>query len=244
MAYPENTCLSSFTVAKDLILSYFLSNFLSNFEIREILLRTGEHLIIVAIAIAIAIAIGIPLGILITRKPNLAKPILGFANIVQTIPSLAVFGFLISVPFLGGIGKIPAIVALTLYALLPLIRNTYTGITSIDPTVRETGEGMCMTNRQLLLLLEIPLALSVIIAGVRVATVISVGIATIAAAVGGGGLGVFIFRGLATLNNQLILTGAIPSDVIAFGADFYLSWLESYLKQQQDLSKNLLHYRH
>lgn len=233
MAYPKNACLSSFIVAKELI----LSNLVDKFDIQEILLRTGEHLIIVAIAITIAIAIGIPLGILIARKPKLAKPILGFANIVQTIPSLAIFGFLISVPFLGGIGKIPAIVALTLYALLPLIRNTYTGITSIDPAIRETGEGMGMTGKQLLLLLEIPLALGVIIAGVRVATVISVGIATIAAAIGGGGLGVFIFRGLSTLNNQLILTGAIPSAVIAFGADFSLSWLERYLTQQEDYNK-------
>ncbi|MEO1561430.1 MAG: ABC transporter permease/substrate-binding protein [Cyanobacteria bacterium J06632_19] len=214
-----------------------MSNFFDKFEIQEILLHTGEHLIIVAIAISIAIAIGIPLGILITRQPKLAKPILGFANIVQTVPSLAIFGFLISVPFLGGIGKIPAIVALTLYALLPLIRNTYTGITSIDPAIRETGKGMGMTNRQLLLQVEIPLALGIIIAGVRVATVISVGIATIAAAVGGGGLGVFIFRGLSTLNNQLILAGAIPSAVIAFGADLSFSWLEKYLTQKEDYHK-------
>ena len=225
--------MSSFIVAKELI----LSNFFDKFDIQEVLLRTGEHLILVAIAITIAIAIGIPLGILITRQPKLVKPILSLANIVQTIPSLAIFGFLISVPFLGGIGKIPAIVALTLYALLPIIRNTYTGITGIDPAIRETGEGMGMTDRQLLFLLEIPLGLGVILAGVRVATVILVGIATIAAVVGGGGLGVFIFRGLATLNNQLILTGAIPSAVIAFGADFSLSWLERYLTGQEDYNK-------
>lgn len=214
-----------------------MNTIFSKFDIQEILLRTGEHLIIVAIAIALAIAIGIPLGILITRKPKLAKPILGLANIVQTIPSLAIFGFLISLPFLGGIGKAPAILALIFYALLPLIRNTYTGITSIDPAIREIGQGMGMTDRQLLFQVDIPLALGIIIAGVRVATVISVGIATIAAAIGGGGLGVFIFRGLATLNNQLILTGAIPSAVIAFGADFCLSLLERYLNQQEDYNK-------
>lgn len=210
-----------------------LSNLFSIPYGKEILLRTGEHLILVTIAITIAIAIGIPLGILITRKPRLAKPILGFANAVQTIPSLAIFGFLISVPFLGGIGKVPAIVALTLYALLPLIRNTYTGITSIDPAIREAGRGMGMTDRQLLFQVEIPLALGIILAGVRVATVISVGIATIAAAIGGGGLGVFIFRGIAIVNNQLILAGAIPAALIAFGADFALGWLERYLAQQE-----------
>ena len=199
---------------------------------REILLRTGEHLILVAISIAIAIAIGIPLGILITRKPKLAKPILGFANAIQTIPSLAIFGFLISVPFLGGIGKVPAIVALTFYALLPLIRNTYTGITSVDPAIREAGRGMGMTDRQLLLQVDIPLALGIILAGVRVATVICVGIATIAAAIGGGGLGVFIFRGISTVNNQLILAGAIPAASIALGADFALGWLEKRLRDR------------
>lgn len=199
----------------------------------EILYRTGEHLVLVTVAIAIATLIGIPLGILITRKPKLAQPILGLANAIQTIPSLAIFGFLISVPFLGGIGKIPAIIALTLYALLPLIRNTYTGITSVDPAIREAGRGMGMTDRQLLLMVEIPLALGVILAGVRVATVICVGIATIASAIGGGGLGVFIFRGIATVNNQLILAGAIPAAAIALIFDFILGWLEKLLSQSK-----------
>ncbi|MGL5792941.1 MAG: glycine betaine ABC transporter substrate-binding protein [Waterburya sp.] len=201
--------------------------------IPEILYRTGEHLVLVTIAIAIAILIGIPLGILITRQPKLVQPILGFANAMQTIPSLAIFGFLISVPFLGGIGKIPAIIALTLYALLPLIRNTYTGITSIDPAIREAGRGMGMTDRQLLLMVELPLALSIIMSGVRVATVICVGIATIASAIGGGGLGVFIFRGIATVNNQLILAGAIPAAAIALTFDFVLGWLEKLLSQNK-----------
>jgi osmoprotectant transport system permease protein len=197
------------------------------------LYRTGEHLVLVTVAIAIATLIGIPLGILITRKPKLAQPILGLANAIQTIPSLAIFGFLISVPFLGGIGKIPAIIALTLYALLPLIRNTYTGITSVDPSIREAGRGMGMTDRQLLLMVEIPLALGVILAGVRVATVICVGIATIASAIGGGGLGVFIFRGIATVNNQLILAGAIPAAAIALIFDFVLGRLEKLLSQSK-----------
>ena len=215
-----------------------LSNFFSIPYGAEILFRTGEHLILVAIAMTIAISIGIPLGILITRKPKLAKVILGLANAVQTIPSLAIFGFLISVPFIGGIGKVPAIVALTLYALLPLIRNTYTGIINIDPTIREAGRGMGMTDRQLLFQVEIPLASGIIIAGIRIATVISVGIATIAAAIGGGGLGVFIFRGISTVNTGLILAGAIPSAVIALVADLFLGWLERYLTQPSQRKQN------
>ena len=203
----------------------------------EILIHTGEHLVLVIISIAIAISIGIPLGILITRQPNLAKPILAIANAIQTIPSLAIFGFLISVPWLGGIGKIPAIVALTLYALLPLISNTYTGIKSVDPAIIEAGRGMGMSDRQLLWQVEIPLALGIILAGVRVATVICVGIATIAAAIGGGGLGVFIFRGIATVNNELILAGAIPAAIIALGADLLLSWLERSLSARKTTEK-------
>ena len=198
----------------------------------EIIVHSGEHLILVIISLAIAISIGLPVGIFITRQPKLAAPILGLANAIQTIPSLAIFGFLISVPFLGGIGKIPAIFALTLYALLPIIRNTYIGINSINPAIKEAGIGMGMTDQQLLLQVEIPLALPVILAGVRVATVISVGIATIAAAVGGGGLGVFIFRGISTVNNELILAGAVPAAVIALSADFGLGLLEKNLTKQ------------
>ena len=198
----------------------------------EIIVHSGEHLILVIISLAIAISIGLPVGIFITRQPKLAAPILGLANAIQTIPSLAIFGFLISVPFLGGIGKTPAIFALTLYALLPIIRNTYIGINSINPAIKEAGIGMGMTDQQLLLQVEIPLALPVILAGVRVATVISVGIATIAAAVGGGGLGVFIFRGISTVNNELILAGAVPAAVIALSADFGLELLEKNLTKQ------------
>ncbi|MBC1216749.1 ABC transporter permease, partial [Trichormus variabilis ARAD] len=188
----------------------------------EILQRTIEHLFLVGIAISIAIIIGIPLGILITRQKQLRQPILGIANILQTIPSLALFGLLIPVPVIGGIGATPAIVALALYSLLPLIRNTYTGISGVDPAIREAGRGMGMTDRQLLLQVEIPLAMAVILAGVRVATVISIGIATIAAAIGAGGLGVFIFRGIAVVNDQLILAGAVPAAVIALLADLLI----------------------
>lgn len=205
----------------------------SNADVSEIILRSGEHLILVAIAMVIAIAIGIPLGIGITRYPKLAQPILAVANSLQTIPSLAIFGFLISVPFIGGIGKNPAIIALILYALLPLIRNTCIGIINVDPAVREAGKGMGMTDWQLLNQVEIPLAFNVILAGIRVATVTSVGIATVAAAIGGGGLGVFIFRGLATVNDRLILMGAIPAAAIALGADLGLGWLERQLTPQQ-----------
>ncbi|MDZ7950041.1 ABC transporter permease [Nostoc sp. DedQUE09] len=196
----------------------------------EILQHTLEHLFLVGIAIGIAILVGIPLGILITRKTYLRQPILGIANIFQTIPSLALFGLLIPVPIIGGIGAVPAIVALTVYSLLPIIRNTYTGITGVDPAIREAGRGMGMTDRQLLLQVEIPLALGFILAGVRVATVIAIGIATIAAAIGAGGLGVFIFRGISVVNNQLILAGAVPAAAIALLADFAIGLMENKLK--------------
>ncbi|MGK7933973.1 MAG: glycine betaine ABC transporter substrate-binding protein [Microcystaceae cyanobacterium] len=198
----------------------------------EILLRTGEHLLLVFIAMMIAIFIAIPMGILITRKPKLAKFILGLANGIQTLPSLAIFGFLITVPLVGGIGKIPAIVALILYGLLPIIRNTYTGIRQIDRGVIEAGLSLGLTPRQILVNIELPLALEIILAGIRTATVICVGIGTIAAAIGGGGLGVFIFQGIATVNNQLILAGAIPSAIIALGADWGIGWLERQSKKQ------------
>ncbi|MEH1788371.1 ABC transporter permease [Nostoc sp.] len=196
----------------------------------EIIQHTLEHLFLVGIAIGIAILVGIPLGILITRKTYLRQPILGIANILQTIPSLALFGLLIPVPIIGGIGAVPAIVALTVYSLLPIIRNTYTGIVGVDPAIQEAGRGMGMTDRQLLLQVEIPLAMGIILAGVRVATVIAIGIATIAAAIGAGGLGVFIFRGISVVNDQLILAGAVPAAVIALLADFAIGWLENKLK--------------
>jgi osmoprotectant transport system permease protein len=195
----------------------------------EVLQLTLEHLWMVGCSIFFAVLIGIPLGILITRWPRLNKPVLGTANIIQTIPSLALFGFLLPAPWIGARADRLAILALTLYALLPLIRNTYVGIRGVDRSVIEAGRGMGMTGTQLLWQVEMPLALGVIIAGVRVATVISVGLATIAAAIGAGGLGEYIFRGLAMVNNQVILAGAIPAAIMALLADVSLGWLEKRL---------------
>lgn len=195
----------------------------------EVLESTLQHLWMVAASTLLAVLIGIPLGILITRHPEWNKPVLGSANVIQTIPSLALFGFLLPVPWIGARSERLAILALTLYALLPMIRNTYAGIKGVDPAVVEAGRGMGMTGRQLLLRVELPLALGVIIAGVRVATVISVGLATIAAAIGAGGLGEYIFRGLAMVNNQLILVGAIPAAALALLADVSLGWVERRL---------------
>jgi osmoprotectant transport system permease protein len=209
-------------------------NFLNRYG-SEILLRTGEHILLVFIAMGIAILVAIPTGILITRKPKLAKFIIGLANGIQTIPSLAIFGFLITVPLIGGIGKIPAIVALTLYGLLPIIRNTYTGIKQVDQGLIEAGLSLGLTPRQILTNIELPLALEIILAGIRTATVICVGIATIAAAIGGGGLGVFIFQGIATVNNQLILAGAVPAAIIALAADWGIGLLERRSKKQSIL---------
>jgi len=195
----------------------------------DVLRVTLEHLWMVVVSIFLAVLVGIPLGILITRWPGLDKPVLGSANNIQTIPSLALFGFLLPVPWIGARADRLAILALSLYALLPLIRNTYAGIKGVDHSVVEAGRGMGMTDRQLLFQVELPLALGVIIAGVRVATVISVGLATIAAAIGAGGLGEYIFRGLAMVNNQLILAGAIPAAALALLADVSLGWLERRL---------------
>jgi len=192
----------------------------------EVAQLTLEHLVLVGLSISIAAGIGLPLGVLMTRKPRLSGPILTFANAVQTIPSLALFGFLIPLPFIGGIGARTAIVALVLYSLLPIIRNTFTGISGVDPAIREAGRGMGMTDLQLLWTVEIPLALSVIFAGLRVATVLCVGIATIAAAVGAGGLGMFIFRGVSMVDSRLILAGAIPAAALALIADFGLGAIE------------------
>jgi osmoprotectant transport system permease protein len=199
----------------------------------EVLRLTMEHLWMVVASTLLAVLIGIPLGILITRRPRWNKPVLGGANVIQTIPSLALFGFLLPVPWIGARSERLAILALTLYALLPLIRNTYAGIKGVDPAVVEAGRGMGMTDRQLLWQVELPLALGVIIAGIRVATVISVGLATIAAAIGAGGLGEYIFRGLAMVNNQLILAGAIPAALLALLADVSLGWLERRLSPRE-----------
>ena len=197
----------------------------------EVLELTLEHLWLVCISILLAVVIGLPLGILLTRRPALSKPVLAGANIMQTIPSLALFGFLLPAPWIGERADRLAILALTLYALLPIIRNTFTGIQGVDRAVVEAGRGMGMTDRQLLFQVELPLSLSVIVAGIRVATVISVGMATIAAAVGAGGLGEFIFRGVAMVNNQLILAGAIPAAVLALLADVTLGATEKWLRR-------------
>jgi osmoprotectant transport system permease protein len=191
---------------------------------------TLEHIWLVGASMFLAIAVGLPLGILVTRRPWLNKPIVGGANIAETIPSLALFGFLLPVPWLGDRADRLAITALMLYALLPIIRNTAAGISGIDPAIREAARGMGMTDRQLLFQVELPLATSVILAGMRVATVLTIGIATIAAAIGAGGLGEFIFRGLAMVNNQLILAGAIPAAALALAADFFLGLLERRLR--------------
>jgi osmoprotectant transport system permease protein len=197
---------------------------------REILQATLEHVWLVGLTMIFAIAIGVPLGILVTRKPWLSKPILGGANIAETIPSLALFGFLLPVPWLGGRADRLAIAALTLYALLPIIRNTSAGISGVDRAVREAARGMGMTDRQILFQVELPLSFSTMLAGIRIATVLTIGIATIAAAVGAGGLGEFIFRGLAMVNDQLILAGAIPAALLALAADFVLGVLERRLR--------------
>jgi osmoprotectant transport system permease protein len=195
----------------------------------EVLELTLEHLWLVGVSILLAALIGIPLGILITRWPMLNRPILGSANIIQTIPSLALFGFLLPAPWIGARADRLAVLALTLYALLPMIRNTYVGIKGVDPAVVEAGRGMGMTDRQLLWQVQLPLALGVIIAGVRVAMVISIGVATIAAAIGAGGLGEYIYRGLAMVDNRVILAGAIPAAAMALLADVSLGWLEKRL---------------
>src|SRR5947209_8998141 len=195
----------------------------------EILQLTSEHFVLVLISISIAISAGIPLGILLTRRASLRPWLLGFAGVMQTVPSLALFGFLIPIPFIGGIGKRTAIVALVLYALLPVLRNTLTGILGVDPAVRESAVAMGMTGRQILWEVELPLASRMILAGIRVATVTTIGTATIAAAIGGGGLGVFIFRGLASVDSSQILTGAIPAACMALAAEGGLGWLERKL---------------
>ena len=191
---------------------------------------TLEHLWLVGLSTVFAMLIGIPLGIVIAHRPRLNKPVLASANVIQTIPSLALFGFLLPAPWIGERADRLAILALTLYALLPLIRNTYTGICGVDPAVLEAGRGMGLTDSQLLFQVELPLAVSVILSGVRVAAVISVGLATIAAAIGAGGLGEFIFRGLAMVDNRVILAGAIPAAILALLADLGVGWLEKRLR--------------
>lgn len=192
----------------------------------------GEHLVLVVLSTLIATAIGVPLGVVLTRRRRLASPVLGATSVVQTIPSLALFGFLIPLPLLGGVGARTAVVALVLFALLPIVRGAYAGITGIDPAVREAALGMGMTDHELLRLVELPLASAYIFAGIRVAAVIGVGTATIAAAIGAGGLGVYIFRGVATVNDTLILAGAVPAALLALVLDGALGLLERRLRSR------------
>jgi osmoprotectant transport system permease protein len=196
----------------------------------QVLDLTLEHLWLVGVSTLFAILVGVPLGIAIAHRPRWNKPVLAGANIIQTIPSLALFGFLLPLPWLGDRADRLAILALTLYSLLPIIRNTYTGIRDVDPAVIEAGMGMGLTEFQLLYQVELPLAIGVILSGIRVAIVISVGLATIAAAIGAGGLGEFIFRGLAMVDNNVILAGAIPAAILALVADLGVGWLEKRLQ--------------
>jgi osmoprotectant transport system permease protein len=196
---------------------------------REVLGLTGEHLLLVAVSTSIAVAIGLPLGLLLTRRAAWKRPVLAVANILQTVPSLALFGFIIPLKYVGGIGWRAAVVALVVYALLPVIRNTVTGVEGVERSVREAAVAMGMTDRQILRQVELPLAAPVILAGVRVATVISVGVATIAAAIGAGGLGTLIFRGLRQYDNRLILAGAVPAALLALAADAGIGLIESRL---------------
>jgi osmoprotectant transport system permease protein len=194
---------------------------------------TGEHLWIVTVSMLLAVAIGIPLGIVLTRRPRLKSVVLGTTNVIQTIPSLALFGLLLPLPWLGVRVDRLAITALALYALLPIIRNTYVGITGINEPVREAAVAMGLTSSQLLWHVELPLASPVILAGIRVATVITIGVATIAAAIGAGGLGEFIFRGIAMVDNSVILAGAIPAALMALLADVLLGGVERLLARRQ-----------
>lgn len=200
---------------------------------REVAMLTGEHLWLVGTSMLFAVAIGLPLGILLTRRPKLKTFIFGSTNIIQTIPSLALFGILLPLPWLGVRVDRLAITALALYALLPIVRNTYTGITGISAPVREAAVAMGLTSRELLWHVELPLASPVILAGIRVATVITIGVATIAAAIGAGGLGEFIFRGIAMVDNGVILAGAIPAALMALFADFLLGGVEKLLASRQ-----------
>lgn len=200
----------------------------------EVATLTLEHLWLVGISMLLAVAIGVPLGILLTRKPGWKALILGTNNVIQTIPSLALFGLLLPLPWLGVRADRLTITALTLYALLPIVRNTFTGISGIDAPVRESALAMGMTSRQILLQVELPLAASVILAGVRVATVITIGVATIAAAIGAGGLGEFIFRGLSMVDNNVILAGAVPAALMALVADAALGLVQKALEPSRN----------
>ncbi len=200
---------------------------------REVAALTAEHLWLVSISMLIAVAIGVPLGILLTRRPKMKAFVLGSTNVIQTIPSLALFGLLLPLPWLGARADRLAIVALALYALLPIVRNTFVGINGVSAPVRESALAMGLTSRQMLMMVELPLASPVILAGIRTAVVITIGVATIAAAIGAGGLGEFIFRGIAMVDNGVILAGALPAAALALAADGALGALEKYLARRR-----------
>jgi osmoprotectant transport system permease protein len=196
-----------------------------------------QHVMLVFVSTSVAALVGIPAGILAFHRPRLGRPLLFFANVAQTIPSLALFGFLLPLPFIGGVGPRTALVTLTLYALLPIIRTTVGGLQSLDRSVIEAGVAMGMTPRQLLFMVELPLAFPSIVAGLRVATVIGVATATIAAAIGAGGLGEYIFRGLSMVDSTTILAGAIPAAALALVADGCLAWLEHLVRSRRAPSR-------
>ena len=200
--------------------------------LQEFVALTLQHLVLVGVSMLLATAVAIPLGIVLSRRPGWREWMLGLTNVVQTIPSLALFGFLIPLPFLGGIGPHTAIIALVLYGLLPMLRNTVTGITNVDASVRESATALGMTPRERLWQVELPLAAPTILAGIRIATVTTIGTATIAAAIGAGGLGVFIFRGLAAVDSVLLLAGAVPAALMALAADRGLEWVEHALSRR------------
>src|SRR5215470_15932295 len=195
----------------------------------ELLTLLAQHVVLVVVSTLAAVLIAVPLGVFAARRPRLAAPLMAAASIVQTIPSLAMFGFLLPVPLVGGVGARAALVVLILYGLLPIVRTTIAGLRGIDPVVREAGIAMGMTDGELLRLVELPLALPSIIAGVRVAAVVGVGSATIAAAIGAGGLGEYIYRGLSMVDTTVILAGAIPAAALALVVDSLLLWLERQL---------------
>ena len=197
----------------------------------EIRTLTLEHLRLVSWAMGLSLLVGIPVGVLLIRHPKLRAVVLGMNNVIQTIPSLALFGLLLPVAWLGARADRLAITALALYALLPIVRNTYLGLSEVDPTVLEVAQGMGLTRGQVLWHVELPLAAPVILGGVRLAAVITIGVATIAAAIGAGGLGEFIFRGLAMVDNNVILAGAVPAAVMALVADGLIGLLQQFLKR-------------
>jgi osmoprotectant transport system permease protein len=192
----------------------------------EIVSQSLEHIWLVGVSVIVAIAIAAPAAVFLTSRPRLRRWMMGLVNVIQTIPSLALFGFLLPIPFIGGVGKRTTIIALTLYALLPILRNAIVGILGVDAGVRESAVAMGMSRQQILWRVEFPLALPTILAGVRIATVSTIGTATIAAAIGGGGLGTFVFRGIAMADSKTILAGAIPAALMAIAADEVLGWFE------------------